>query len=69
MGFGGPPEVVAGYLRATGKMTLGGEYGLAWSHVASRGGWIPGGEWPDREKEGASMGIWRRERSQDARVR
>lgn len=60
MGFLGPPEVSAGYFRDTAEMILGGGYRLEWSFVQELGGWVQGGDWGDRVKAGASMGIWRR---------
>lgn len=60
LGFLGPPEVCAGYLRAMAEMTLGGGYRLEWSCLPAGGGWVEGGEWAEREREGAIMGIWRR---------
>jgi hypothetical protein len=58
LGFLGPPELYAGYLREMAGMIGGGGYRLAWSFVPGIGEWVSGGDWGEREKAGASLGIW-----------
>lgn len=59
-GFGGPAEVFADYLRRMERLVFGAGYQLAWSFVPGAGGWVPGGEWGERERAGATLGVFRR---------
>ena len=60
LGFGGAVEVFWGYLQKMERLLFGGGYHLDWSFVPSAGGWVPGGEWGERERAGATLGVFRR---------
>lgn len=60
-GFGfGPVEVFRGYLLEMERLVLGKGRCLAWSFVPNAGGWVPDGEWSERERAGATLGVFRR---------
>ena len=63
LGFAGPPQVYEGYLAAVASRTLGAGYRLEWSFGKSQGGWVSGGTWDERARDGATLGVLVREGS------
>lgn len=57
MGFLGDPEAYDGYLKEVAARTLGAGYRLAWSFDERQGGWVVGGTWAERAREGSTLGV------------
>lgn len=68
LGFAGSPAVYRDYWNRLVEM-VGGEYVLEWAFVPGGNGWVRGGEWSQREREGATLGIFRRNGREETRMR
>ena len=61
LGLLGSEVVYGGYFHAMGNLLQQGGYHLKWAHVEG-GGWMCGGNWNEWQEEGASLGIWAKEK-------